>query len=341
MRITPDTVVLDGAPLSLLPVEIARQVRITRYVWVGTAAVFIWDILNNLSEDYMLLSKYRLRWPVVAYFVSRITCAVYVIGFTIFLTYPVGGCGALDLALNILYPFAIPSTSLLFFFRVRAVYGAARRVTIIFGLLWIAELAACVSVPFGTGGINIGPTRYCIVTKLEPFAGSAAITPAVFDTSVFIAISYRLVGNTHVEYSWGQALRALLTGAYLPSFSKSLLIDGQMYYMITVVGNIVTAIMVYFPGIEVGYRSLPVIPTMTLTSVMACRVYRHTRLDLAQRQSFIWPTSRPTEPRSLHIVYPRRQTRAVTESRLEDSGEDISQENNGAGRSSLKNTQLT
>ncbi|KAF8179503.1 hypothetical protein K438DRAFT_2021583 [Mycena galopus ATCC 62051] len=101
----------------LLPDEVVRQVEFARYVWVGTAAVFIWDILSNLKSDYMLLFKYKLRWPIAAYFVSRITSAVYVIGFTIFLTSPVGECRTLGLALQILYPVAVPSTSLLFFFR--------------------------------------------------------------------------------------------------------------------------------------------------------------------------------------------------------------------------------
>ncbi|KAJ6543373.1 hypothetical protein DFH09DRAFT_1173575 [Mycena vulgaris] len=277
-----DPIALSSEALSLVPPDIAAQVEVLRYVWAGTAAVFIWDILNNLRADYDLLFKYRIRWPVVAYFTSRIVCFVYVIGFTIFLTHPVGGCRILDLVLDSLYPIAVPSTSLLFFFRVRAIYGRNRIVTGVFAILWLAELAACITVPFGTGGINIGPTRYCIIAELAPYTGSAAITPTVFDTAVFVAISYRLLGNTHVEYSWWEKCRAFFSGAYLPAFSKALFLDGQVYYMITVISNVTMSVMVYAPGVSPGSRSLPALSNLMLTCVMACRVYCHTRLGLSQ-----------------------------------------------------------
>ncbi|KAJ6537496.1 hypothetical protein DFH09DRAFT_1400206 [Mycena vulgaris] len=293
-----DPVTLSNAPLSLLPPDLAGQVETLRYVWAGTAAVFIWDVLNNLKADYELLFNYNIRWPVVAYFTSRIVCLVYVIGFTIFLTYPVGGCRFLDLVLDSLYPVAVPATSLLFFFRVRAIYAGNRTVTIVFGLLWLAELAACITVPFGTGGVNIGATPYCIIAELAPYTGAASIMPTVFDTAVFVAISYRFVGNTHLKYSWREMCCALVSGAALPVFSKALFRDGQVYYMITVLSNIALSVMVYAPGVSPGSRSLPVVLNLMLTSVMACRVYRHTRLRLAQASQIV--------PSSTHAPAPRR-----------------------------------
>ncbi|KAF8207401.1 hypothetical protein K438DRAFT_1667965 [Mycena galopus ATCC 62051] len=315
MNVRPDMdPLLSNATLLLLPAEVAKQIELWRYVGAGTSAVFIWDILSNLKGDYTLLFKYRPRWPVAAYFLSRITSAVYVIGFTIFLTYPLGGCRTFEHGLEILYPIAIPSTSLLFFFRVRAIYGGARIVTIIFGLMWVVVLATCIVVPFATGGVNIGTTRYCMISEDAPYSAIAGIAPAVFDTAVFIAISYRLIGNTHTEYSWTEKARTFLTGAYLPSLSKSLLVDGQVYYMITVVSNTVTSIMNCGPPIGIAYRSLLMLPNVMLTSVMACRVYRHTRLNLTQ-QSFLFPThiapdigvELATQSKSLHFVYPTQQ----------------------------------
>ncbi|KAJ7128707.1 hypothetical protein C8R44DRAFT_778543 [Mycena epipterygia] len=286
-----DSVVLSDQPLSLLSPDLAKVVEVSRYVWTGTTAVFVWDVLNNLKADYLLLSRYRIGWPVLAYFISRIFCLIYVLGFTIFLTYPVGGCGTLDRVLDSLYPVAVPATSLLFFFRVRAIYGGERSVTVIFGLLWMVEFGACMVVPFGTGGVNIGPTAYCLVAILAPYAGAAGITPAIFDTAVFLAISYRLIGNTHVDYSRMEKFRAFLSGAYLPSFSRSLLVDGQVYYMIVVISNVATCALIWAPGINTGYRAVLAIPNITITSVMACRVYRNTRLRLAQEPDIIVPSS--------------------------------------------------
>ncbi|KAF8180715.1 hypothetical protein K438DRAFT_1725414 [Mycena galopus ATCC 62051] len=314
-------VVLSDPALSLLTPDITGEHLLWRYVPVGSSAVLIWDILSNLKADYMLLFKCRLAWPVAAYFVSRTTCAAYVIGNAVFLTYPVGICHAFNLALGVIYTVAIPSTSLLFFFRVRAIYGCTRAATVVFGLLWIAVLATSTIGPIATRGVNIGPTRYCITGEVVDYAGAIGLAPGMFDTAVVLAISYKLIRNAHVEHpSWKQKARAFFTGAYLPSFSRSLIVDGQIYYLITAISNVVTFILPCLPGLAIPYRSLLVVTNVTLTNVMACRVYRHTRLDLAQ-QSFMFPTTHrgdltrniavelTTQSRSLHFAGPRWEMR--------------------------------
>ncbi|KAJ6528460.1 hypothetical protein B0H19DRAFT_1194482 [Mycena capillaripes] len=325
----PDTdpAVLSDQALSQLPPELATQLLLTRYVWAGTSAVFMWDILSNLKGDYMLLFKlkHRLGWPVAAYFLSRITCAAAVLGCMVFLTYPVGDCRAFHLGIALLFPIAIPLTSLLFFFRVRAVYCCARTVTIVFGLMWLAVLGTSLIIPIATRGVNIGLTPYCSLGDLAPYAETIGLNPGLFDTAVFLAISYRLVGNTHVEYrSWRQKARAFFTGAYLPSFSKSLFIEGQLYYMITVVTNIAAFILLCFSVLGPAYRSFLVVPNVMLTNMMACRVYRHTRLDLAQ-QSFLFSTTHRgdlaqnmevelgAQTHSLHFACPKHQTEITTD----------------------------
>ncbi|KAJ7282290.1 hypothetical protein C8J57DRAFT_1499274 [Mycena rebaudengoi] len=213
----PSAVPSDQA-LSLLPPELATQLLVTRYVWAGTSAVFIWDILSNLKGDYMPPA------PTVILTSRIITSAAAVLG-----SYPVGDCWAFHLGIALLFPIAIPLTSLLFFFRLRAVYCCARAVTIVFGLMWLAVLGTSPIIPIATRGVNIGPTPYCSMGDLAPYAETIGLNPGLFDTAVFLAISYKLVGNTHVEYrSWRQKARAFFTGAYLPAFSKSLFIDGQL-----------------------------------------------------------------------------------------------------------------
>ncbi|KAF8160242.1 hypothetical protein K438DRAFT_1731737 [Mycena galopus ATCC 62051] len=316
-----DPAILSDTAVSLFPPELAKQLLILQYVRTGTCAVFIWDILSNLKADYMLLFNYRLAWPVAAYFLSRITCAAYIIGSTVFSTYSAGRCRVFHLALGILYPIAIPSTSLLFFVRVRAIYGCTRAVTTVFALIWTAVIVSCILVPIATHGVNIGPTRYCVTGEVAEYAGAVGLAPGLFDTAVFLAISYKLFRNTHVEHpSWKQKARAFFSGAYLPSFSKSLFVDGQIYYLITAVSNVATFIHPCLSGLAVPYRSLLVVTNMTLTNVMACRVYRHTRLHLAQ-QSFMFPTTHrgdlarninvelTTDSQSLHFVDPGRETR--------------------------------
>ncbi|KAJ7472273.1 hypothetical protein B0H11DRAFT_2038320 [Mycena galericulata] len=268
----------------------------------------------------MLLFKHRLGWPVAAYFLSRIASAAAAIGCVVFLTYPVGDCHAFHLAIGLLFPLAIPLTSLLFFFRVRAVYSGARTVTIVFGLMWLSVLGTSIMVLFATPVVNIGPTPYCSLGELPAYAPIVGLNPGLFDTAVFFAISYRLVENTHVEYhSWKQKASAFFTGAYLPSFSKSLFVDGQIYYMITVVTNIVAFVLLCVPSLGPAYSSFLVVPNVMFTNMMACRVYRHTRLDLGQ-QSFLFPTIQRSDlaqstgielgaqSHSLHFASPKQET---------------------------------
>jgi hypothetical protein len=49
-----------------------------------------------------------------------------------------------------------------------------------------------------------------------------------------------------------------------------------------VVSNIVTTVLVYAPTSSSLYHGLLVIPNVTLTSMMACRVYRNTMLGLTR-----------------------------------------------------------
>ncbi|KAF7358206.1 hypothetical protein MVEN_00869100 [Mycena venus] len=277
------------------------------------------------------------NYPQNAHWTLRFFCLVFLVGWAILLSawlvtdlyitnlkfhaaYPVGGCRTLGEILDCLYPIVLPSTSLLFFHRVCAIYGGARTVTVVFGFLWIAELAACISVPISTKATNIGPTRYCIIAQLAPYAGAASIISTVFDTAVFIAISYKLVGNALVDYSWPNKVRAFFRGAYLPSFSKSLLVDGQMYYMFTVVTNITTSVMIYAP-VSPLYRSIPAVPNLMLNTLMACRVYRHTRLMLVQESRSVAVENVGTGARTttIHFGYPVPQ-RANADSEIKDAG---------------------
>ncbi|KAJ7782255.1 hypothetical protein DFH07DRAFT_728155 [Mycena maculata] len=318
MILLPDTdsAALSDPALSLLPPELATQLLLTRYVWTGTSAVFIWDVLSNLKGDYMLLFKHGLGWPYVGYVLPK-KRSPYV-----YTAYPVGDCQAFHLAIALLFPLSIPLTSLLFFFRVRAVYCGAWTVTIVFGLMWLSVLGTSLIIPIATRGVNIGPTPYCSLGELAAYAAVMGLNPGLFDTAVFLAISYRLVGNTHVEYhSWKQRASAFFTGAYLPSFSKSLFVDGQIYYMITVVTNVVALVLLCVPGLGPAYSSFLFVPNVMLTNMMACRVYRHTRLNLGQ-QSFLFPTIQRSDlaqniggaqSHSLHFACPRQETGTACE----------------------------
>ncbi|KAJ7631508.1 hypothetical protein B0H17DRAFT_897111, partial [Mycena rosella] len=268
--------------LTLLPPALAKQVQIATYVCVGAVAVSVWDILNNISLEYRLLTTTKFGFPIVAYILaSRLGSLGYVLGFTLLATCPLGRCGLAYRVIVSFYPVALSSICLLFFFRVRAVYGRSRVVTLIFGVLWLGVLGTALTIPFGGDAIPIGSTQYCLISKLVPYVGACAIVVTVHDTAVYLAISYRLVMNTYAVRTHKELFKAVFSGAYLPSFSRSLFVDGQVYYMISVISNIVVTVMVYV-NVSPLYRGFLAIPNLALTSAMACRVYRNTKLGLTR-----------------------------------------------------------
>jgi hypothetical protein len=101
----------------------------------------------------------------------------------------------------------------------------------IFGLLWLFLTGAAITIPASSSdsATKIGST--CIVTHLPEYLSVNGIAMTVYDTSVFLAISYRLLANSHVEQTPGEMTRALFRGAHLHAFSKTLFLDGQQYYL--------------------------------------------------------------------------------------------------------------
>ncbi|KAJ7100314.1 hypothetical protein C8R43DRAFT_1141352 [Mycena crocata] len=291
-----------------LPAYLERQIRVSGYVFAGSTAVFVWDILNNLRRDYILLFKQKMSLASAAYIASRLASLIYTLGFTLFASkypYPLPACNRAFIAFNSFYPIGVSATAFLFFFRVRAVWAGSRVVTVIFGFLWLSVLGTSILIPTSGAGIPFGNPTQCIIANTNSHVGSSGITVTIHDTMVFFAISYRLVSDfAHAQRPPGEKIKDLFIGTNLPAFSKSLFSDGQMYYMITVVSNIVTTVMVYVPSVSPVYHGLLVIPNLTLTSIMACRVYRNTKLGrVGGCDGLVLPTlnSQPSQSQTMQL----------------------------------------
>ncbi|KAJ6571459.1 hypothetical protein B0H19DRAFT_1255427 [Mycena capillaripes] len=247
----PQTPPPDPNPASLLPLDLVHQLQIASYV-------LIWDILHGLAADYRILAKHQLRISFFAYLVSRVSSLVYVLGFTLFATYPIPDCQVARLVFDSFFPVSAGASSLLFFFRVCAVYENRRLIALIFGFLWISVVGTGVLVPIGSEAATLGSA--CIVTKLHPYITASTICLAVNDTGVFFAISYRLLRSSNIEYTPGQRIQVLFSGATLHAFSKALFLDGQKYYMITIFANLAMILIVFSPGIP------PILPRRDVDS---------------------------------------------------------------------------
>jgi hypothetical protein len=133
----------------------------------------------------------------------------------------IGGC----------FVVAVPSTSALFFFRVRGVYGNSKIITAIFGFLLFALFGLSFLVPIAIRGETIGPTKRCIDPQVHVYASAPVVLNAVIDTLVFVAISCRIVCTSLVGNTFGARVRSFFLGDGLFNLSKSLLQGGQLYYL--------------------------------------------------------------------------------------------------------------
>jgi hypothetical protein len=127
----------------------------------------------------------------------------------------------------------VSSTALLFFFRVRALYGKNKYITAAFIIMWLGIVGGSLTVVTAINGVHIGNTKYCMFSGFKLYSSSANISIAIFDTCVFIAVSWRLLANSPVAVPKdGSAPNVFyLLGRYLPQFSSVFFQDGQNYYM--------------------------------------------------------------------------------------------------------------
>lgn len=258
-------------------------------------AIMGWDILDNIVDDCRHLWARRFSFTMIIYFISRFSSLGWAVMSFIIYGFPLGNCEAQTHVIDTFFVLAMPSTALLFFVRARAVYMGNPTATAIFFVLWLALLGGSITIPFATSAETIGATQYCVLNGLQPYALASPVTAVVHDTSIFIAISLRLLLNTHTEFTWRNWATVFFSGHSLPTFSKAILQDGQLYYLITVTSNLVVLIMLYVPGVPVPYRAMFTATNIPIMNIMACRVYRKTRNAVMRTTVVtsrrIWPGS--------------------------------------------------
>ncbi|KAJ7661575.1 hypothetical protein DFH06DRAFT_1043523 [Mycena polygramma] len=270
-------------PLAFFPPDIAVQVQIGSYILVGTMGAVVWDILCNIQNDYKLIFKYRVGFATYLYFFSRLWSLVYILSSTLFETYPLGGCAAMERFLGFCFIFAVPTTSGLFFLRARAIYNRNPYFVAFISILWLSVLATSALIPSAITAGTIGPTKYCLNVSAHPYAGAVGVAPLVHDTFISLAISWRLFQNSYVDRGFKGNARAFLTGESLPGFSKAILQDGQLYYLVAVTSNTLVVAMFYNTHVATTYRTMFTVCNIMVTNAMACHVFRNTKFGLHQR----------------------------------------------------------
>ncbi|KAF5329254.1 hypothetical protein D9619_009376 [Psilocybe cf. subviscida] len=275
----PTTLPNPLTPMAFLPPDVARQVTVLAYVFVGTTSILIWDVLCHLKDDYRLLTQHRINLPMVVYFVARLFNLMYLIGYMVANTAPIGNCSIVIRVIQASFTIAIPASEMLFFLHVRAVYIQNRPAVWFFTFLWLCTIASSLMPVFSTTYTSIGSTEYCITNGSLPlYDTEAAVVPLVNDSVLFGALALRMLRSSYQERTLKGDIRAMVFGDHIPLFSRALLQNGQAYFLSTVFLNLGTVILYYNDALPLAYRAILAFPSVLLMNIMASRIYRNTKL---------------------------------------------------------------
>jgi len=149
-----------------------------------------------------------------------------------FVAAPIGHCDNIR-RISFLYSVAVPSTDLLLILRLFCFYKNKNKYVVgFFSVSWLFLLGCSVTVPTGIKGVQIGNTLYCMEMASRPrWQKLAAITPLVHNFLVFVATSWLFMTASHQNLNVRNGFHVIVLGRNLPEFSKSLLRDGQAYYL--------------------------------------------------------------------------------------------------------------
>ena len=130
-------------------------------------------------------------------------------------------------------------TSLLFFFRIRAVFDGNPWITAFFAGLWLAVLGGCLAYIVDVlKPVLVNPasnaTIICLKSGNNLFVSATIIIPLINDTLIFLAITWSLSRNSYEPYTLKNGVKISIFGDHLPVFSQVLLQDGQAYYLLVV-----------------------------------------------------------------------------------------------------------
>lgn len=129
---------------------------------------------------------------------------------------------------------SISATTLLFLFRVRAVYKNSPIVSRLFFFSWLCVVAACLIQTQISPLIEAdsGTERCVLVGGGQSFFVAATLAPMVNDFLIFCAITCKLMGTMQINDPTAKTkIMSAIFGTYLPAFSKTLLQDGQAYLL--------------------------------------------------------------------------------------------------------------
>ncbi|KAK7685233.1 hypothetical protein QCA50_011596 [Cerrena zonata] len=159
------------------------------------------------------------------------------------------------------------------------------RLKIFLTILWsCASLSIILTIPSSISGIRAQPIGLCNVARIDKAATVPSITVAIFDLTIYIMISYRMLPSPscRTKGRWN-TVKAFFTGSTLAPVSRALLRTGQIY-LFPMAGIFSCMLVIEFSNslkssILVQYRAVVLLEGGVFLNAMSCRVFRLLRRE--------------------------------------------------------------
>ncbi|KAK7685227.1 hypothetical protein QCA50_011590 [Cerrena zonata] len=296
--------------------------RVLAYVHVAITSAWLWDALISFSTEVETFDKRRQLVLVdVVYWLSRLLTLVLVvcqINTTTVVTTSASRCNRLIHTISATGAIATCLSTFLFLVRVKAVFGHSRRATYIFNTLWFIAVGGVIAtVPFAFSGSNDEVTHTCVITRIDKNEIVGSITVAIFDSAVFISISYHVISlQTTARERW----TSFFKGTDIGMISQVLLRTGQLYafpMLILLICLMVIEFSSFIPAaLSFQCHGAVYLASATFYNAMACRVFRLLRLLTIPTNSL--PSDMNTEMSDLHFRGNSRAGEATSTAAVSD-----------------------
>ncbi|EAU93633.1 hypothetical protein CC1G_02863 [Coprinopsis cinerea okayama7 len=258
------TVPLAGPPAGGPPpgAPTPQQRNNFNYMALTSLVLVSWEIILHAAQDFKYLrAKGWWKRPVLwAYFLQRYGAFIVIMSqVNIRLGNP-SNCYAFGkVSLTFGGAVVLPSVSLIYLYRVLAIWNKKAVVKYSLIVLWVLCLAASLTAPFSQDAGNNPNGPGCTIVRSEKWAPTSFIANAVYDTVIFFFTVYKLVVNRHQYKNFRSPLQT------------TLLRDGVLYFAVAVIIGIVD--IVFLMAVKNPVVSSTVIPLhIALTSIMTTRL---------------------------------------------------------------------
>ncbi|KZP13855.1 hypothetical protein FIBSPDRAFT_1049134 [Athelia psychrophila] len=252
--------------MALIEVETLQPGKegfVTAYACVIVLTMFLLDWLTSLDEEVSVLAKKALNWPIVTYYFSRISSLGFVLLRALQTTSALPFTLSSELPVYIFWWMSASATSLLFFFRVRAVFRDRRAMRWSFTGIWALILVAPVASLWSARLLCRSDDQSRICNRWYPLSLILYFAIICHDTLIVVCVSYHLRRKT--------LGRDIVILCPLTHITYKLRQSGELYYGVTIGALLAAAITV---GFGLPFAGVFAVVYVALASTMACKVFR-------------------------------------------------------------------